>query len=123
MIKLFQIMGVVFFINHLIACLWYGVARVTDFPEDCWVILGGVEENTVRLNYLISFYWSFQTLTTVGFGDISAHNSIERVVAICCIIIGVGFYSYTIGNMTQMLESLDDDSKEFQEKLDTLIKF
>jgi len=93
-------MGVVFFINHLIACLWYGVARATDFPEDCWVILGGVEENSVRLNYLISFYWSFQTLTTVGFGDISAHNSIERVVAICCIIIGVGFYSYTIGNMT-----------------------
>ena len=100
MIKLLQIMGVVFFINHLIACLWYGVARVTYFPEDCWVILGGVEENSVRLNYLISFYWSFQTLTTVGFGDISAHNSIERVVAICCIIIGVGFYSYTIGNMT-----------------------
>ena len=58
-IKVLQIMGVVFFINHLIACLWFGVARITEFPDDCWVILGGVEENSVRLNYLISFYWSF----------------------------------------------------------------
>lgn len=38
-------------------------------------------------------------------------------------IIGVGFYSYTIGNMTQMLESLDVDNQDLQEKLDTLAKF
>jgi hypothetical protein len=58
-VKLLQIMGVVFFINHLVACLWYGVARVTNFPDDCWVIRGGFEENSVRMNYLISYYWSF----------------------------------------------------------------
>lgn len=58
-IKIMQIMGVVFFINHLVACLWYGVARITDFPDDCWVILGEFKQNSVSLNYLISFYWSF----------------------------------------------------------------
>jgi hypothetical protein len=98
-IKVMQIMGVVFYVNHLTACIWYGVARVTEFPSDSWVVLKGAEDNSIRFNYLISFYWSFQTLATVGFGDISAHNMIEMIVAICCIIFGVGFYSFTIGNM------------------------
>ena len=38
-------------------------------------------------------------------------------------VFGVGFYSYTIGNMTQMIESFDSENQEMQEKLSTLKKF
>ena len=38
-------------------------------------------------------------------------------------IFGVGFYSYTIGNMTSIIESLDSEKSEVQGKLDTLKKF
>jgi hypothetical protein len=37
-------------------------------------------------------------------------------------IIGVGFYSYTIGNLTAMIASLDEDNEELQRKYDTLKK-
>lgn len=35
-------------------------------------------------------------------------------------IIGTGFYSYTIGNMTAMILSLDEDNEELQKKYDTV---
>ena len=37
-------------------------------------------------------------------------------------IIGTGFYSYTIGNLTAMILSLDEDNEELQVKYDTLKK-
>jgi hypothetical protein len=69
-------------------------------------------DSSPQMQYIISFYWSFQTITTIGYGDISAGNETERYVAIAAMIIGTGFYSYTIGNMTAMILSLDEDNEE-----------
>ena len=38
-------------------------------------------------------------------------------------ILGVGFYSYTIGVMIEMITSLDSDNAEIQAKLDILKQF
>lgn len=36
-------------------------------------------------------------------------------------IFGIGFYSYTIGNMTNLIASLDSSNQEFQDKV-TILK-
>ena len=64
------------------------------------------------MQYIQSFYWSFQTLATVGFGDISAKTKNERIFASIWMIFGIGFYSYTIGNMTNLIASMDSSSEE-----------
>jgi hypothetical protein len=93
-------------------CLWFYVAKVTGYPSDCWVVGMDLLDSSPQMQYIISFYWSFQTITTIGYGDISAGNETERYVAIAAMIIGTGFYSYTIGNMTAMILSLDEDNEE-----------
>ena len=62
-------------------------------------------------------------MTTVGYGDFSAHNYWEHIFAILWMIFGVGFYSYMVGNIIQIIESLDRDNEELQNKLETLKKF
>jgi len=57
------------------------------------------DDSHLRL-YIVSYYWALQTLTTVGFGDITSYNAIEHVFASIWMICGVGFYSYIIGAMT-----------------------
>ena len=57
--------------------------------------------------YLISIYWAFQTLTTVGYGDISGQTSEERFIALTWIIAGCAFYSYTIGNLQLIMNEID----------------
>ncbi len=36
-------------------------------------------------------YWSMMTMTTVGYGDISPHTTMGRVIAVCVVIVGLGF--------------------------------
>ena len=38
-------------------------------------------------------------------------------------IFGVAYYSYTIGNMTALITSVDEEGEELQNKLDVLKAF
>jgi hypothetical protein len=55
----------------------------------------------------VSIYWALQTLTTVGYGDITPKSAIEKVAGLIWMIIGVGFYSFTIGNLASIFNSID----------------
>lgn len=52
--------------SHFSASFWYFIARIDDFNEDTWVYRHNLLESTYIERYTTSFYWSFQTLTTVG---------------------------------------------------------
>lgn len=73
--------------------------------------------------YLAAFEWVFQTLTTVGFGDIAAKSLIERIFAIMWMIIGVGFYSYAIGNVGTILSNMDRRLSELKDKMNIFNDF
>ena len=64
--------------NHWMACVWFLQARLNDFPETCWVRRKQMMELTTINKYLSSFYWAFQTLTSVGFGDFNAYGNSEE---------------------------------------------
>ena len=67
--------------------------------------------------YLIAIYWAFQTVTTVGFGDIPAVTVSERVLALFWMIFGVGFYSFTVGNLTSIIASQDAKQAEIRVRI------
>lgn len=48
-------------------------------------------------------YWALQTITTVGFGDISANNTDEMIFGIIWMCFGAGSYSYAVGSLSTML--------------------
>lgn len=52
-------------------------------------------------------YWVFQTLTTVGYGDMPPSTMTERIIALCWMIFGVGFYSFIIGNLQSIIDLID----------------
>ena len=47
--------------------------------------------------YIASIYWAFTTMTTVGYGDISATTRMERVIACFGMIVGGFVFSAIIG--------------------------
>jgi hypothetical protein len=69
---------------------------------------------------LVAVYWAFQTLTTVGYGDISAYTNYERMLAMAWIILGCGFYSYTIGNLQLIMNEIDVRNSQLNVKLEAL---
>lgn len=66
--------------------------------------------------YIVSVYWSFMTLTTVGYGVPNAQTPIEIIFTLLWMIFGVGFYSFTIGNLSSILSSIDEKASELQKK-------
>lgn len=78
-----------------------------DFDPDTWVVRCGLIDKNSWNQYVASYYWSFQTLTTVGYGDIPPKTLLERIFANIWMVIGVGFYSFTIGNLSTILANID----------------
>jgi hyperpolarization activated cyclic nucleotide-gated potassium channel 1 len=121
-----QLVGIfigILFATHLVGCFWFLLAKEMGFPRDCWVSRAGIIDADISMQYLQSLYWAFQTLTTVGFGDINGKNMQERLFAIMWMLIGIGFYSIMFGNMTNLLDSMDAANKSFQEKISVLKEF
>lgn len=134
---IFTVIAGVFYLSHLVACFWFLVAKITDFPDDCWVrrqqldweanfgsdpnyISEDYSTDQVGLWYSMSVYWTVQTLLTVGFGDINGKNVQERVFVICWIVFAVSFYSYSVGNVTSVISSMDDQTQALNEQIATL---
>lgn len=78
-----------------------------DFDPETWVVRFGIQDSTRGRQYLASLYWSITTVLTVGYGDIHAGTNIERLISVLWMMIGVGFYSFTIGTLTSVLSKID----------------
>jgi voltage-gated potassium channel len=58
--------------------------------------MGDVLEIPMFQQYIASFYYSMTTLTTVGYGDITPHNTVEQVTAVCFMACGVVFFAFLV---------------------------
>ena len=85
---------------HIVTCLWVFVA-VLQSDDESWI--SDFEEQTSGQKYLTSFYFTITTITTVGYGDISATNAIEQVFCIAVMFIGVISFSFASGSLASIL--------------------
>lgn len=53
--------------------------------------------------YTTSLYYTITTITTVGYGDISGKNTLERVIGIIIMICGVISFSFATGSLSSIL--------------------
>lgn len=107
-------------LNHCSACMWYLIAKLQNFSPDCWVSRMGYLDADTSEVYIISFYWTLTTITTVGYGDISAGTTVERIYNMFIMASGVIMYSFAIGSLSTIVSNLDAKTAEINQKLDIL---
>lgn len=105
---------------HLMACVWFFAAKMQNFGVDCWVVRYNLAESSTGKQYLSAIYFSITTLVTVGYGDVLPVTSTEQIVVILWMIIGVGFYSFTVGSLSSFLSSIDTRESALALKLATV---
>jgi hypothetical protein len=118
----------VLLVTHAVACTWFLIGSDFD-PEDSyncrsnvnvrcsWVQEQGLEHATNYRQYVASLYWSFSTLTTVGYGDISAVTSGEKLYAMIMMMLGVSWYAYIVGSMSTIMSSFENQNKRVRDKM------
>ena len=56
-------------------------------------------------------------MTTVGYGDLSANTTVERIFCIFLMIFGVISFTFISGALSSILSSVDNNSSNLQEKM------
>lgn len=103
---------------HVIACIWILQAHLDDdYHSINWIKDKGFSQATDWELYFASYYFSVTTFTTVGYGDIHATSTTERVLAIFLMIGGVFAFSFATGTLTSILTSFDASNKLINEKM------
>lgn len=109
-----------FMICHIVACMWVFVSTFADEGGPSWTLATGVSEDAAGRKYLISLYFTVTTITTVGYGDISANNPIEQMFCIVIMLMGVVGFSLATSTLTQLLSEYNTSNKKLNEKMDVL---
>ena len=94
---------------HLIGCLFWMLGEQSS-EATTWVDSAQGsrlhEDSSLLEKYLLTLYWAITTLTTVGYGDISATNSGEMVFCIAIMVLGAVLYAIVLGSVTAAIHTL-----------------
>ena len=136
-IKIVKFTIFIVMMTHMLSCLWFAAAKQTTtgpglvdedgnvlYEYDTWLLQYGMPEDApLWEQYVAAYYWCVCTITTVGYGDISAHSVPERNVAIFSAALGATMFAFVCGNMTSIVVAMDKDAFLIQRKLDALNSF
>ena len=102
---------------HTISCLWIYLA-VENMDIDNWIDTFEFNHNDIGPMYTIGMYWTVTTITTVGYGDISATNTAERISASIIMIIGVIAFSFSTGSLSSIIQTSDERQGDYRKRLE-----
>ena len=100
---------------HVGTCLWIIIAVIVNDHdnnyEGTWMNRFYLEygNNNTSL-YYVSLYWTITTITTVGYGDISGTNNIERFFCSLMMVIGVVSFSFANGSLASIISNYDNQN-------------
>ncbi|XP_023665442.1 voltage-gated delayed rectifier potassium channel KCNH8 isoform X2 [Paramormyrops kingsleyae] len=109
---------------HWMACIWYVIGKkemeANGFAWDIgWLHeLGkrleapyegganGTAGPSLRSVYIASLYFTLSSLTSVGFGNVSANTDAEKIFSICTMLIGALMHALVFGNVTAIIQRM-----------------
>jgi hypothetical protein len=116
--KRFAKFGIYFLLfTHISSCLWVFVAKL-EVPN--WITMTGSEDTDNLSLYIEAFYFNLVTIFTVGYGDITPYNSIERIYNMILMIFGVLLYSFTITSLSNIVVKIEKKEKQYNKRVDFL---
>ncbi|KAK8529907.1 hypothetical protein V6N13_102797 [Hibiscus sabdariffa] len=124
-IRCARLIAVTLFLVHCAGCLYYLLADRYPHRGKTW--LGSVNPNfretSLWIRYISALYWSITTMTTVGYGDLHAVNTMEMIFIIFYMLFNLGLTAYIIGNMTNLVVEGTRRTMEFRNSIEAASNF
>jgi len=119
-IEFVKLILVLILVSHWLACVWYLMGQNTDYS---WLDRFNVKNDSFYNMYITSLYFIIITMLTVGFGDIYPINSNERIFVIFLQIASGIIFSFVLGRVAVVINSLNDTQDDDAIKLIHMKKF
>ena len=113
---------------HISSCLWIitasesGKDPALENFKGTWIAHFYNDETTTFGIYIRSFYWTIQTISTVGYGDTLPASIVEMMF--CCFIMLVGqiAFGYAVSTATSIMTNYDLNSEKYNQQTEILEK-
>ncbi|XP_075164882.1 potassium voltage-gated channel seizure isoform X2 [Haematobia irritans] len=107
-------------IAHWLACIWYAIGnaeRIMLTKNIGWLHTLGNDidepyfENktggpSIKSRYITALYFTFTSLTSVGFGNVAPNTDAEKIFTICVMLVGSLMYASIFGNVSAIIQRL-----------------
>ncbi|XP_075465323.1 voltage-gated inwardly rectifying potassium channel KCNH7 isoform X3 [Ascaphus truei] len=108
-------------IAHWLACIWYAIGNVERpylVHKISWLDALGDQIKkpynysddssgpSIKDKYVTALYFTFSSLTSVGFGNVSPNTNSEKIFSICVMLIGSLMYASIFGNVSAIIQRL-----------------
>ncbi|XP_051944836.1 potassium voltage-gated channel subfamily H member 6-like [Hippocampus zosterae] len=117
---LFLLMCTFALIAHWLACIWYAIGNVERSTSAGIGWLDTLAEQlgrpynesaagsgpSIRDKYVTALYFTFSSLTSVGFGNVSPNTNSEKIFSISVMLIGALMYASIFGNVSAIIQRL-----------------
>ncbi|KAJ8344821.1 hypothetical protein SKAU_G00290140, partial [Synaphobranchus kaupii] len=122
---LFLLMCTFALIAHWLACIWYAIGNVERSGSSrlSGMKIGWLDNLADQIGksyndsdiasgpstkdkYVTALYFTFSSLTSVGFGNVSPNTNPEKIFSICVMLIGSLMYASIFGNVSAIIQRL-----------------
>lgn len=120
-----RLLFVTLFLVHCAGCLYYLLADRYPHEGKTWIgaMNPNFRETSLWVRYISAIYWSITTMTTVGYGDLHAVNTLEMIFIIFYMLFNLSLTAYLIGNMTNLVVEGTRRTMEFRSSIESASSF
>ncbi|XP_049844258.1 potassium voltage-gated channel subfamily H member 6 isoform X2 [Schistocerca gregaria] len=107
-------------IAHWLACIWYAIGhaeRTLMNNRVGWLDILANDTHqfynanntggpSIKSRYITSLYFTFSSLTSVGFGNVAPNTDSEKMFTICVMLVGSLMYASIFGNVSAIIQRL-----------------
>jgi len=133
-IRMVKLMTKIVFLAHLLACMWHFIAlpvchedqdnslgpcgpAAEDPPVPNWIRTFGVDNLNLTSRYIASFHFVTATMMAVGYGDIFATNTVERVLTVFMQLSGATAFGFILSAVTTLLDAANPRDTEHKKRM------
>ncbi|CAJ1380899.1 unnamed protein product [Effrenium voratum] len=137
-IRMVRLIINIVFLAHLLACMWHFIAlpacgveseevsAIGPCPEGLepdrpnWIRDYNVDKFSLVSKYIASFHFITATMMAVGYGDIWAKNTEERLFCIMLQLFGATAFGFILSSVTCLLESANPRANETNKRVNEI---
>ncbi|GFR68695.1 potassium voltage-gated channel subfamily H member 7 [Elysia marginata] len=119
-------------IAHWLACIWYAIGNMErnmdgqgfgwldELAKQTHQFYNPDDPNsgpTIKSKYVTALYFTFSSLTSVGFGNVSPNTNSEKIFSILIMLIGSLMYASIFGNVSAIIQRLYSGTSRYHTQM------
>jgi len=127
-LRIVQMVMQLLFLAHMLGCFWFYIAALVGIDPEIVTWVSSYDDGTALdapadVQYLYAVYWALTTLTTVGYGDITPTNNMERLYSLFALLLGALVFGYMLSSIGSLVAAVDRQAALSDEKMDEIKEY